>query len=93
MRLIDADKLNIELHACMGIAECFYKGDGINELIEVIYGNVFDAITDAPTIDTVKKHGHCIDRHPWGVYCSECDSELFSNKQKYCHACGAKLDG
>ena len=38
-----------------------------------------------------RKRGHCVDRRPLGVYCSECDSGLFASKQKYCHICGAKL--
>ena len=91
MRLIDADALNDYVMDVWG------GGNADNTVIW--YGDVLNAINDAPTIDpeSLRAHGKWTTQrtmaHDGEWWCTNCGHEptVFEG-QNYCPRCGAKMD-
>lgn len=102
MRLIDADQFKAKLLSCMD-RKATTPSD-----TDCILDGVLNLLEEQSTIDPVK-HGHWIEGFPTETTdyfnCSVCYAGIFVNNlwrvshkdvseiHRYCHNCGAKMDG
>lgn len=99
-RLIDADALMDALGIAVECKDCSRNGTfGCKEDSAFVYA--CEAITDAPTIDPVKRGKWIIHPEVKNIYggtyieCSECGEKYvvqYIEDEKFCRNCGAKMD-
>lgn len=97
MRLIDADALVEDIKYRIKEDKEMYPDDKISKLFRVSMRTVINIIKLQDTVDDVK-HGHWVKRNTVGAAtCSICGAIIYdsydSEANKYCHRCGARMDG
>ena len=79
---------------CNGGIEVIKKEYSIDGFCEGL-SEAIDAVNDAPAADVEPvRHGHWISDIGYaGWTCSECGDHEGNKTDKYCHNCGARMDG
>lgn len=100
MRLIDADALIGKAIEEKRFVFQLYDALRDEYVIRTVYGDLFDFIKSAPTIEAeLVRHGewekkkHKIFGNSYDYICSVCGCDYALAEYDYCPNCGAKMDG
>ena len=71
--------------------------DDLNDLVTELNDKIVELIREKNVDVALVRHGHWIKISPAGIYeCSECGKNVMTSDieaYKYCHGCGAIMDG